>query len=60
MPLKKIASLRDVANQVVVLSSTAISGHITGECILIHGGREGTPLYMTEDIQLPLGSTSQP
>jgi NAD(P)-dependent dehydrogenase (short-subunit alcohol dehydrogenase family) len=30
-PLKKVATPRDVANQVLVLSSTTISGHVTGE-----------------------------
>ena len=29
-PLKKVASPEDIANQIVVLSSTVLSGHVTG------------------------------
>lgn len=33
-PLRKVAEPRDVANQVAVLASAVISGHITGESLL--------------------------
>lgn len=48
-PLRKVAVPYDVATQIVILSSTKVSGHISGECILVAGGMEGGS-------QIPVGS----
>ncbi|KAJ7787161.1 NAD(P)-binding protein [Mycena olivaceomarginata] len=42
VPLKKPAEPWDIATQVVCLSSTAISGHVTGHVVMVDGGMEGT------------------
>ena len=41
MALRKIAQPDDVARQVVVLSSDELSGHVTGQVIVVAGGMEG-------------------
>ena len=41
MALRKVAQPEDVAAQVVVLSSDALSGHVTGQVIVVAGGMEG-------------------
>ena len=41
MPLRKVAQPEDVARQVVVLSSDEISGHVTGQVVVVAGGMEG-------------------
>lgn len=41
MALKKLASPEDVAHQVVVLASDRLSGHITGQAVVVAGGMEG-------------------
>jgi 3-oxoacyl-[acyl-carrier protein] reductase len=41
MPLEKVAQPEDVASQVVVLASDALSGHVTGQIITVAGGMEG-------------------
>ena len=41
MALKKIARPEDVAAQVVVLASDSISGHVTGQVVVVAGGMEG-------------------
>ncbi|KAF7325783.1 hypothetical protein MKEN_00428800 [Mycena kentingensis (nom. inval.)] len=40
-PLKKVAQAVDCANQLAVLSSPALSGHITGQVLMLAGGMEG-------------------
>jgi 3-oxoacyl-[acyl-carrier protein] reductase len=45
MPLRKVASPEDVAAQVVVLASEELSGHITGQVVLVAGGMEGRVLH---------------
>ena len=45
MPLRKVARPEDVAAQVVVLASDAVSGHVTGQVILVAGGMEGRLLH---------------
>ena len=44
-PLQKVALPRDVANQVAVLSSPVLSGHVTGVNVMVDGGMEGRCLY---------------
>jgi 3-oxoacyl-[acyl-carrier protein] reductase len=45
MALRKIAVPEDVARQVVVLASDEVSGHVTGQVVLIAGGMEGRVLW---------------
>jgi 3-oxoacyl-[acyl-carrier protein] reductase len=45
MPLRKVATPEDVAAQVVVLASDVLSGHITGQVVLVAGGMEGRLLH---------------
>ena len=45
MPLRKVAEPEDVARQVVVLASDELSGHVTGQVILVAGGMEGRVLH---------------
>ena len=45
MPLRKVATAEDVARQVVVLASDEISGHVTGQVVLVAGGMEGRVLW---------------
>ncbi|KAF7316259.1 hypothetical protein MIND_00144500 [Mycena indigotica] len=40
-PLKKVAEPWDVATQIAVLSSPALSGHVTGQVVMVEGGMEG-------------------
>ncbi len=41
MALKKIARPEDVASQVVALASDTLSGHVTGQVVVVAGGMEG-------------------
>jgi 3-oxoacyl-[acyl-carrier protein] reductase len=41
MALRKVASVDDVAAQVVALASPVISGHVTGQVVTVAGGMEG-------------------
>ena len=45
MPLRKVATPEEVAAQVVVLASDELSGHVTGEVIVVAGGMEGRVLH---------------
>jgi 3-oxoacyl-[acyl-carrier protein] reductase len=45
MALRKVARPEDVAAQVVVLASDALSGHVTGQLVLVAGGMEGRTLH---------------
>ncbi|KAI0728811.1 hypothetical protein C8Q72DRAFT_778974 [Fomitopsis betulina] len=49
-PLKKVATPEDVASQVVFVASTAVSGHVSGQVIMVEGGMEGRLLNKPEDI----------
>ncbi|KAI0826495.1 NAD-P-binding protein [Trametes gibbosa] len=51
-PLKKVATPEDVAGQVVVISSPTLSGHITGQVLMIAGGMEGRLLNERKDLSL--------
>jgi 3-oxoacyl-[acyl-carrier protein] reductase len=48
MPLRKVARPEDVAAQVVVLASDALSGHVTGQVVTVAGGMEGRLLHPGE------------
>jgi 3-oxoacyl-[acyl-carrier protein] reductase len=45
MALRKVATPEDVARQVVVLASDELSGHVTGQVVLVAGGMEGRVLH---------------
>jgi 3-oxoacyl-[acyl-carrier protein] reductase len=45
MALRKIAEPEDVARQVVVLASDELSGHVTGQVVVVAGGMEGRILH---------------
>jgi 3-oxoacyl-[acyl-carrier protein] reductase len=45
MALRKAAEVEDVARQVVVLASDEISGHVSGQVVLVAGGMEGRLLH---------------
>lgn len=45
MALRKAAEPDDVARQVVMLASDELSGHVTGQVILVAGGMEGRLLH---------------
>lgn len=45
MPLRKVAAPEDVARQIVVLASDELSGHVTGQVVVVAGGMEGRVLH---------------
>jgi 3-oxoacyl-[acyl-carrier protein] reductase len=45
MALRKAAEPEDVARQVIVLASDELSGHVTGQVLLVAGGMEGRLLH---------------
>ncbi|KAJ7136044.1 NAD-P-binding protein [Mycena epipterygia] len=51
-PLKKVAVPWDVATHIVVLSSPRLSGHVSGQCLMVEGGMEGRLLNRISDDQV--------
>jgi 3-oxoacyl-[acyl-carrier protein] reductase len=47
MALRKIAQPEDIAAQVVVLASDTLSGHVTGQVVVVAGGMEGRTVHET-------------
>ena len=45
MALRKVATADDVAAQVVVLASDVLSGHVTGQVVVVAGGMEGRVVH---------------
>jgi 3-oxoacyl-[acyl-carrier protein] reductase len=45
MALRKVARPEDVAAHVVVLASDTLSGHVTGQLVVVAGGMEGRTLH---------------
>ena len=45
MALRKVARPEDVAAQVVILSSDLLSGHVSGQVVIVAGGMEGRTLH---------------
>jgi len=45
MALRKVARPEDVARQVVVLASDEISGHVSGQVVVVAGGMEGRVVH---------------
>jgi 3-oxoacyl-[acyl-carrier protein] reductase len=48
MALRKVAQPDDVAAQVVVLASDTLSGHVTGQVVVVAGGMEGRTVHPDE------------
>ncbi|KAF9528784.1 hypothetical protein CPB83DRAFT_869339 [Crepidotus variabilis] len=53
-PLKKVATPQDIANQIIILASNKVSGHVTGQVLMVEGGMEGRVLNSPEDLGLVL------
>jgi len=49
-PMKKVATPREIATQVITLASPSVSSHVSGEVMMITGGMEGRLLNKREDI----------
>jgi len=45
MALRKVAQPEDVARHVVVLASDTLSGHVTGQVVVVAGGMEGRTIH---------------
>jgi 3-oxoacyl-[acyl-carrier protein] reductase len=45
MALRKVAQPEDVARQIVALASDEISGHVTGQVVVVAGGMEGRVIH---------------
>jgi 3-oxoacyl-[acyl-carrier protein] reductase len=45
MALRKVAQPEDVARQVVALASDTVSGHVTGQLVVVAGGMEGRTIH---------------
>jgi 3-oxoacyl-[acyl-carrier protein] reductase len=45
MALRKVAQPEDVARQVVALASDELSGHVTGQVVVVAGGMEGRTVH---------------
>jgi 3-oxoacyl-[acyl-carrier protein] reductase len=45
MALRKVATPEDVAHQIVVLASDELSGHVTGQVVVVAGGMEGRTIH---------------
>ncbi|HEU5264305.1 MAG TPA: SDR family oxidoreductase, partial [Gaiellaceae bacterium] len=45
MALRKVAQPEDVAAQVVALASDVVSGHVSGQVVVIAGGMEGRTVH---------------
>ena len=45
MALRKVAQAEDVAAQVVVLASDVLSGHVSGQVVMVAGGMEGRTVH---------------
>jgi len=49
MALRKVATVDDVAAQVVVLASDVLSGHVTGQVVTVAGGMEGRVVHRLDE-----------
>ena len=45
MPLRKVAQPEDIAHQVVLLASDRLSGHVSGQVVVVAGGMEGRVIH---------------
>ncbi|KAF9442823.1 NAD dependent epimerase/dehydratase [Macrolepiota fuliginosa MF-IS2] len=51
-PMRKVGLPQDIAPQVLMLASSKVSGHVTGQVLMIEGGMEGRLLNRAEDLGL--------
>ena len=51
-PLKKVATPLEVVNQILVLASSTVSSHVTGQVVMVEGGMEGRLINTREDVGL--------
>ena len=49
MALRKVAQPEDVAAQVVALASDTISGHVSGQVVVVAGGMEGRTIHPDQE-----------
>ncbi len=52
IPLRKIASVEDIASSVLFLLSDKVSGHMSGETLMVDGGMEGRRLFDQDEIDV--------
>ncbi|MHA1201679.1 MAG: SDR family NAD(P)-dependent oxidoreductase [Candidatus Heimdallarchaeaceae archaeon] len=52
IPLRKIASVEDIASSVLFLLSDKASGHVSGETLMVDGGMEGRRLFDQSEIDV--------
>ncbi|EIM81791.1 NAD-P-binding protein [Stereum hirsutum FP-91666 SS1] len=50
IPLRKVATTEDIASQIVLLASAKVSGHVSGQVLMVDGGMEGRLLNLPEDL----------
>lgn len=51
-----MAEPSDVAKQIVVLSSGVVSGHVSGQVVMIDGGMEGMVMNSREEVEKSLAT----
>ncbi len=49
IPMKKTATVEDIANAILFLASDRLAGHISGQAITVAGGMEGRCLYTAQE-----------
>ncbi len=50
IPMRKVASAKDIANTILSLASDRLSGHVSGQTINVAGGMEGRVLFTHDEI----------
>lgn len=50
VPMRKVASTKDIANTILYLASDRLSGHVSGQTINVAGGMEGRVLFTQDEI----------
>jgi 3-oxoacyl-[acyl-carrier protein] reductase len=59
IPMRKIATSKDIANAVLYLASDKLSGHISGQSLTIAGGMEGRVLFSPDETDPLKGLSSE-
>ena len=54
IPMRKVASAKDIANTILYLASDRLSGHVSGQTINVAGGMEGRVLFTQDEIDSSL------
>jgi 3-oxoacyl-[acyl-carrier protein] reductase len=50
IPLRKVGRVHDVAMTILYLSSSRLSGHVSGQILTVSGGMEGRVLYEPDEV----------